>query len=106
MMTHADGTPLRNVAFFNDFFTTSECRDLLFHVQEHRMTPAGDQGVPRARTGSRSSASRWISARAQLYAARFPADRAMTDLDQWHAFEQDRPYTFASMYRFWVQKPA
>ena len=30
----------------------------------------------------------------------------MTDLDQWHAFEQDRPYTFASMYRFWVQKPA
>ena len=43
---------------------------------------------------------------AQLYAARFPADRAMTDLDQWHAFEQDRPYTFAGMYRFWVQKPA
>jgi hypothetical protein len=35
---HADGSPLRNVAFFNDFFTTSECRDLLFHVQEHRMT--------------------------------------------------------------------
>ena len=21
-----------------DFFTTSECRDMLFHVQEHRMT--------------------------------------------------------------------
>ena len=42
----------------------------------------------------------------RLYAARFPADRAMTDLDQWHAFEQEHPYMFASMYRFWVQKPA
>ena len=41
----------------------------------------------------------------QLYAARFPADKPMTDLDQWHTFEQDRPYTFAGMYRFWVQKP-
>jgi hypothetical protein len=28
----------------------------------------------------------------------------MTDLDRWHAFEQDNPDTFASMYRFWVQK--
>ena len=24
--------------WFNDFYSTSECRDLLFHVQEHRMT--------------------------------------------------------------------
>jgi hypothetical protein len=37
---------------------------------------------------------------------RFPADAAMTDLDCWHAFEQDNPTTFQSMYVFWVQKPA
>ena len=30
----------------------------------------------------------------------------MTDLDQWHAFEQDNTHTFEAMYRFWVQKPA
>jgi hypothetical protein len=41
----------------------------------------------------------------QKYAARFPADKAMTDLDCWHEFEQDAPYAFANMYRFWVQKP-
>ena len=23
---------------FSDFYTTSECRDLLFHVQEHQLT--------------------------------------------------------------------
>jgi SAM-dependent methyltransferase len=105
MMTHPDGSPLRNVAFFNDFFTTSECRDLLFHVQEHRMT------LPAIRDFLATDGLTFLGFEvdfrtAQLYAARFPADRAMTDLDQWHAFEQDRPYTFASMYRFWVQKPA
>ena len=104
MMVHADGTPLRNVTLFNDFFTTSECRDLLFHVQEHRMT------LPAIKDFLREN---WLTflgfdvdfRTAQLYAARFPSDRAMVDLDQWHAFEQDRPYTFASMYSFWVQKP-
>ncbi|HKS62749.1 MAG TPA: tetratricopeptide repeat protein, partial [Xanthobacteraceae bacterium] len=104
MMAQADGSPLRNVAFFNDFFTTSECRDLLFHVQEHRMT------LPAIRDFLAASGLTFLGFEvdfrtAQLYAARFPADRAMTDLDQWHAFEQDRPYSFASMYRFWVQKP-
>ena len=43
---------------------------------------------------------------ARQYAARFPADSAMTDLDCWHVFEQDNPRTFESMYLFWVQKPA
>ena len=43
---------------------------------------------------------------ARQYARRFPADAAMTDLDGWHAFEQDNPRTFESMYVFWVQKPA
>jgi len=30
----------------------------------------------------------------------------MTDLDCWHAFEQDNPRTFEGMYVFWVQKAA
>src|SRR6186713_312747 len=30
-------TPLASVTRFTDFFTTSECRDLLFHVQEARL---------------------------------------------------------------------
>ena len=31
-------TPLASVTRFSDFFSTSECRDLLFHVHEARMT--------------------------------------------------------------------
>ena len=29
---------LRSVTSWGDFYTTNECRDLLFHVQEHRVT--------------------------------------------------------------------
>lgn len=38
------------------------------------------------------------------YRQRFPADIAMTDLGSWHVFETENPYTFISMYQFWVQK--
>ena len=33
-------TPLRTLTRYGDFFNTSGCRDLLFHVQEHRLTIA------------------------------------------------------------------
>lgn len=103
LMAHADGTPLKNVALFNDFFTTSECRDLLFHVQEHRMTIPG---IKRFLAANRLTFLGFElgSRPRQQYAARFSDDPAMIDLDHWHAFEQDNPYTFASMYRFWIQR--
>ena len=37
------------------------------------------------------------------YRQRFPNDRAMTDLDQWHIFETENPETFLGMYQFHVQ---
>jgi hypothetical protein len=41
-----------------------------------------------------------------VYRTRFPADKSLTNLDNWNAFEDKFPETFAGMYRFWVQKPA
>src|SRR5262249_39550624 len=38
LLQSPDGSPLKNVSKYADFFTTSECRDLLFHVQEHQLT--------------------------------------------------------------------
>ena len=38
-------TARRIAAENRDFYSTSECRDLLFHSQEHRFTPAADQIV-------------------------------------------------------------
>ena len=32
------GTPQQTIAGTSDFFSISECRDLLFHVQEHNLS--------------------------------------------------------------------
>jgi SAM-dependent methyltransferase/Flp pilus assembly protein TadD len=95
----------RDVLRFNDFYSMSECRDLVFHTQEHRMTlPAIKSFLAEERL--QLLGLEIDRATAREYAVRFPADAAMTDLDCWHAFEQDNPRTFQSMYVFWVQKRA
>jgi tetratricopeptide (TPR) repeat protein/SAM-dependent methyltransferase len=86
-----------------DFFSLSGCRDLLFHVQEHRMTLAqiaafiADAGLVFLGFDAEN-------AFLEQYAARFPADTAKTDLASWHRFEIENPRAFAAMYQFWVQK--
>lgn len=95
----------RDIVRFTDFFSMSECRDLVFHTQEQRMT------LPQIKDFLAEQRLQLLGleidrATARQYAARFPADTAMTDLDCWHAFEQDNPRTFETMYLFWVQKPA
>jgi tetratricopeptide (TPR) repeat protein/2-polyprenyl-3-methyl-5-hydroxy-6-metoxy-1,4-benzoquinol methylase len=86
-----------------DFYGTSACRDLLFHVQEHRLT------IPQIAGFLTEQGLRFIGFEidrrvATQYRARFPADEAMTDLDHWHRFETENPLTFRGMYQFWVQK--
>ena len=97
-------TPLGGVARFTDFFSTSECRDLLFHVQESRLT------IPTMKTFIDSQALKFIgfdldAAAAQNFRALFAANGwSMSDLDKWHAVETQYPVTFSSMYQLWVQK--
>ena len=97
-------TPLGIVARFTDFFSTSECRDLLFHVQEIRMT------IPAIKEFIAGHALKFIGfdlddVAAQNFRALFAANGwSMTDLDKWHAIETQYPNTFSTMYQFWVQK--
>jgi Flp pilus assembly protein TadD/SAM-dependent methyltransferase len=100
-----DDDTARNIVRFNDFYSMSECRDLLFHTQEHRMTLPEIKGFL-AEQGLHLLGLETPRVTARQYASRFPEDKAMTDLDQWHAFEQDNPHTFETMYRVWLQKPA
>ncbi len=88
-----------------DFFTTSTCRDLLFHVQEHHLTLAGigqfldDHGLVLLGFSVDDAVL-------AAYRRRFADDPAATDLEHWQEFERDNPDTFAGMYQFWVQKSA
>ena len=97
-------SPFKAIARSGDFFSISDCRDLLFHVQEHRLTLPqinsfiGEHGLkfigfvfgPQAHLRYR-----------ETFAA---AGWSMEDLERWHAFETEHPDTFAGMYQFWVQK--
>jgi len=98
------GTRFKSVVASGDFFSTSNCRDLLFHVQEHRLT------IPQIADFLADSGLAFVGFdldhfTAQSYRTRFLEDKAMTDLVAWDVFEREHPSTFVGMYQFWVQKP-
>jgi hypothetical protein len=86
-----------------DFFSTSTCHDLLFHVQEHRMNLKvlsdfiNENGLNFLGFEADSSLIR-------SYKNRFPNDSSATNLNQWHVFEEENPNAFIGMYQFWIQK--
>jgi tetratricopeptide (TPR) repeat protein/2-polyprenyl-3-methyl-5-hydroxy-6-metoxy-1,4-benzoquinol methylase len=88
-----------------DFFSISSCRDLLFHVQERRLTlVAIDEFI-------RENKLLFLgfeieSDVVEAYRTRFPDDQAATDLGNWQIFETENPDTFFGMYQFWVQRGA
>jgi len=105
VMVAEDGSLLKSVIQWNDFFATSECRDLLFHVQEHHIT-LREIKLFLAATGVQFGGFMLDALTFQRFAMRFPEPPAMTNLDCWQDFETQAPRTFAAMYQFWVHKPA
>jgi len=105
VMAAEDGSVLKSAIYWNDFFATSECRDLLFHVQEHHVT-LREIKLFLAATGVQFGGFMLDALTFQRFATRFPEPAAMTNLDCWQEFESQAPSTFAAMYQFWVQKPA
>jgi 2-polyprenyl-3-methyl-5-hydroxy-6-metoxy-1,4-benzoquinol methylase len=97
-------TPMKSVASYADYFSISECRDLLFHVQEHQLTLAEIAAFLREHNLNFLGFELAPQTHAN-YRLRFPHDHAMTDLKAWEAFEAQHPATFAAMYQFWIQRP-
>jgi tetratricopeptide (TPR) repeat protein/SAM-dependent methyltransferase len=105
IMAAEDGSLLKSVTQTGDFFATSECRDLLFHVQEHRIT------LPEIKRFLDANNVRLIGfvldgPVLQQFTKRYPDQASMSDLDCWDAFEAEFPNTFAGMYQFLVRKLA
>jgi tetratricopeptide (TPR) repeat protein/2-polyprenyl-3-methyl-5-hydroxy-6-metoxy-1,4-benzoquinol methylase len=98
-----DDPLLKEITESGDFYSISTCRDLLFHVQEHRLT------LPQIGSFLQDNNLQFLGfeldpALTGQYRRRFPEDASLTDLSRWHAFEMENPKTFAGMYQFWVQK--
>jgi len=87
-----------------DFFSLSNCRDLLFHVQEHRFT------VPQIQSALKGLKLKFLGfeirdqSALRMFKETYPQKRALTSLPKWHDFERANPYTFRGMYQFWCQK--
>lgn len=103
IMAAGEGSVLKSVLQWKDFFSISECRDLLFHVQEQQTTL---REIKTFLAANRVQFSGFMldALTLQRFATRFPEPAALTDLDCWQDFEIREPGTFAAMYQFWVQK--
>jgi len=102
----SDGAPARAVvATFRDVFSLSGCRDLLFHVQEHRFDPPG---LAALLAGAGLDFRGFVLApeTAAAFARRFPEPARRRDLSAWADFEARHPDTFAGMYDVWCRGPA
>lgn len=84
-----------------DFYNMSGCRDLCFHVQEHRLT------IPQIKAFLADNGLDFIGfvvdPRIQHEVeSQFPDEG---ELDRWHRYETAHPNMFSGQYHFWVQKP-
>lgn len=86
----------------DDFYSLSGCRDLVFHVQEHRYT-SPQLGGMLAQAGLRLVG---FTALPQAQAAFTQAFGAVDPLDMtcWDRLEAAQPTMFAGMYHLWGQK--
>ncbi len=105
ILAQMDDSVVRRLRTNRDFYSASGCRDLLFHVQEHRFT------LPRIASALEDLGLDFLGFDAlggdiaARFRARFPGDPQMRVLANWDAFERDNPDMFAGMYQFWVTKP-
>lgn len=87
---------------FSDFWNTSECRDLIFHVQEHQFTWLGIKNALKDLDLELSSVT--VPQRdLGIFKSIFPEERSELELENWHSYEKLKPRMFAGMYNFWCQ---
>jgi tetratricopeptide (TPR) repeat protein/SAM-dependent methyltransferase len=88
----------------NDFYSSSECRDLLFHSTEHRYTlPQIGKALNDLKLDFLGFVFDSLKTPG-MYREHFPVDRNMKNLLLWDKYEKLYPNTFTGMYKFWCQK--
>ena len=91
----------KQIQSWRDFYSLSELKDLIFHVQEHRFT------IPKIKECIQELGLTFCGFESDIAKGfRFKnIDKdTLYDLDQWNTFEQANPRAFSGMYQFWCQK--
>ena len=85
-----------------DFFSLSNLRDLLFHVQEHTFTISQIiKHLNHLKLTFSGFENRDII---NLFKNKHNNKKDLYNLNLWKKFEIDNPRIFAGMYQFWCQK--
>ena len=92
----------KKITFFSDFYSLSELRDLLFHIQEHRFT------IPLMKDYLDNLGLKFCGFETKQIVSHFTQTNKAKDdpydLDKWQVYEHANPRAFAGMYQFWCQK--
>ena len=97
-------TKFDRIQKYSDFYSTSEVRDLLFHVQEHRFTTLQLRDLL---DDCNLKFLGFLISDPNIttqYTKQFPDDPDCLNLDNWHTFEQGNPLVFREMYQFWCRE--
>jgi 2-polyprenyl-3-methyl-5-hydroxy-6-metoxy-1,4-benzoquinol methylase len=99
-------SPLKRLLRYRDFFSMSECRDLLFHVQDHEFRLPQVARMLDEHGLTVLGMSQPLPRQAALaYREMYPGDEAMADLERWDAVESRYPEAFSGMYQIWCRLP-
>ena len=97
-----DNKSFHKLNYNYDFYSTSNVRDLIFHVQEHRYT------LPKISKFLKKYNLEFLgftnSSNKKAYSKFYPNDLKCTSLENWNKFEINNPDIFKQMYQFWVKK--
>ena len=98
----SDQSHHKKILNFSDFFSLSELKDLLFHVQEHRFT------IPQIQDSLSALGLKFCGFEGDEIVSQFKLTNTGAndpyDLDRWHTYEEANPEVFMGMYQFWCQK--
>ena len=92
---------LQKIIHRSDFYSTSNVRDLLFHVQEHHFT------IPEISEILKNLNLEFLGFIDPLIKTKFLkffSKEKIISLNDWNQFEINNPATFSGMYQFWVKK--
>jgi len=94
----------RELGSIHDFFTMSDCRDMLFHVMEHQFT------IPQIKAFIVEQHLSFLGfdidpENVARFQQQFADPAALIDLDCWERFEAANPRAFIQTYLFYVQSP-
>ena len=102
MVINSDQNYHKAILKSSDFYSLSELRDLLFHVQEYRFT------IPRIKDCLTELGLKFCGFEVDGIVQNFKLTNTEADdpydLDKWQAYEEANPSVFGGMYQFWCQK--